>query len=337
MDGHKPSLPPIIFLIGRAGYKLKSSLSSSSSSPLFTVRPTPCGSNIHPLNPVVPFGGSVTLNCTSSCANSTHLKWESSYPGDIQQGDGWTSVSFVNITDWKFQPLCFEDPAKEPIKVLVYLYQFSPPEIYLASSVVAGHSHVIVCNVSSLKVGDKTPHNVSLSLSSGGKTLNSSQNSSSVEYASVAQFEQDGAQIFCVAQLEVGKEVLEKTANSTLKVYAGPHNVSVMSSVGTYQAGLNITVMCHADGNPFPEFEWQLPSTDNVEFSDSNRRVTIRSAQSSHNGTYRCRAQNAYGNRWADVDILYEGTSRNWVTTVVVVVVVLVLALSVGICYICRK
>ncbi|XP_077185881.1 vascular cell adhesion protein 1-like [Paroedura picta] len=301
------------------------------------VRPTPCDLSIQPVNPIVPFGGSVTLNCTSSCANDTQLKWESSVQGGIQQADGWTSVSFDNITGWDFQPLCFRGSTQDPVRTLVYLYQFSSPEIHLASDIMAGHWHTIVCNVSHWKVSDKAPHNIDLSLSSGGRILSSSQGSSSLQYASVAKLEQDGAEISCVARLELGQEVLQKTANGTLKVYAGPHNVTVSSSVSTYKAGSSITITCHADGNPDPEFAWKLPSRDNVEFSDSNRTITVRSAQGSHNGTYRCLVQNTYGNTSAELDLLYEGASRSWVPIVVVVVLALVFLFGFGVYSLIRK
>uniref|UniRef100_A0ACB8ELK9 Uncharacterized protein n=1 Tax=Sphaerodactylus townsendi TaxID=933632 RepID=A0ACB8ELK9_9SAUR len=116
-----------------------------------------------------------------------------------------------------------------------------------------------------------------------------------------------------------------------------PFNINLTSSVTSYKAGSSITVRCHADGKPFPEFTWVLPSVDNVEFSDYNRTVTIHSAQSPNNGTYQCRAQNTYGKTSAHIDILYEGKSRNWVTTVVVVVVLVLVASVFGICYLCRK
>ncbi|XP_054859125.1 vascular cell adhesion protein 1-like [Eublepharis macularius] len=297
----------------------------------------PCDQTIYPVDPAVPFGGSVTLNCTSSCANDTELNWELSVRGDTQKGPGWISVSFVNITLWDFQPVCFGDSAKAPTKMPIYLYQFSSPDIHLASEIIAGHWHTVVCNISSLKVRGQIPTNINISLSSGGRILNSSQGNSSVEYTSVAKLEQDGAEILCVAHLKVGREVLEKTANSTLKVAAQPHNISIISSVTAYKAGSNITVTCRAEGNPFPKFTWDLPSPVNVEYSNRNRTVTIHSAQSSHNGTYQCHAQNPYGSDLAHIDILYEGKSRNWVTAVVVVVVVSLLVTVFIIYYRCRK
>ncbi|XP_048343417.1 intercellular adhesion molecule 1-like [Sphaerodactylus townsendi] len=87
------------------------------------VHPVPCGLSIHPVDPIVPFGGSVTLNCTSSCANNTQLNWEISTQGEVHKADRWTSVSFVNITVWDFQPVCYGDSSGNPVKMPIYLYR----------------------------------------------------------------------------------------------------------------------------------------------------------------------------------------------------------------------
>ncbi|KAH0628773.1 hypothetical protein JD844_010285 [Phrynosoma platyrhinos] len=198
--------------------------------------------------------------------------------------------------------------------------EFSTPDIYMASEIKNGHSDRIICNISSLRVRDQISPNINISLSRGTTLLNSSYGQSSLEYSLVANLNRDdGAEIICVAQVQVGSEVLNKSATRTLKVVASPYNVSVSTNHMTYQANTNIVVTCEAEGKPFPEFLWDLPPKASVEFSNNNRTLTIQSAQSFHNGTYRCLAHNMYGNKSAQIDILYQGKSRSWIVALVVV------------------
>uniref|UniRef100_A0A670KKF6 Intercellular adhesion molecule N-terminal domain-containing protein n=1 Tax=Podarcis muralis TaxID=64176 RepID=A0A670KKF6_PODMU len=65
-----------------------------------------CNVTIHPEAPAVEFGGSVNLNCTTTCANYTQLDWEVSVGGGMQKGDGWISLNITNVSEWELQPIC---------------------------------------------------------------------------------------------------------------------------------------------------------------------------------------------------------------------------------------
>lgn len=96
--------------------------------------------------------------------------------------------------------------------------EFSSPEIHLASEVIAERREKIVCSISNLKLGNTIPP-INVTLLGDGHILNTSYSKSSVEYSFVAQPKQEGAEILCLASLQVGKEVLHKKANRTLKVW----------------------------------------------------------------------------------------------------------------------
>ncbi|XP_066474493.1 vascular cell adhesion protein 1-like [Tiliqua scincoides] len=297
-----------------------------------------CDLSIYPNESVVEFGGPINLNCTSSC--HTKLDWEVSDKQNIQKGTGWVSLSIANVTEWDLEPSCFVRDNDDPIlkKALIYVYQFATPDIFLPSHLVAGHQGKIICNISDLMVKGSIPTNISLTLSFGRTVQKSSNGTQSMEYSFVPQPHQNRQAISCVASLQVGSEVLEKRMNSTLKVEAIPYNISISGSHAMYMVGTNITLTCHAEGNPSPAFVWNLPNNSSVTYSENMNTITISSAQTSHKGIYQCKAQNKYGGRFAQVDILVEAEkSRSWVTAVVVVSVLAVVFGGGIIWYRCRQ
>ncbi|XP_061469729.1 intercellular adhesion molecule 3-like isoform X2 [Rhineura floridana] len=266
------------------------------------------------------------------------MKWEVSLKGAIEIGDGWSTLNITSATEWDLKPLCLViTEGSDPLtSAVIYVYNFSTPDIFLASEIVANRSEKIICNISSLTVGGSIPSSINISLSMGSSILNSSHGISSVEYSFVAKPQEDGDDILCVAYLQVASEVLEKSANRTLKIVASPYNVSISTNLKVYKSGASLVVKCHAEGKPFPEFSWDLPSKVGVEYSDGNKTITIHPAQVNHNGTYRCLVHNVYGNNSAKVEILYEEMSRSLVVVWVMVSLVIIGILGVIIWY-CRK
>ncbi|XP_008120634.2 intercellular adhesion molecule 3 isoform X2 [Anolis carolinensis] len=301
----------------------------------------PCKLAIQPKAPIVEFGGSVKLNCTSTCTNYTKVDWEVSFARDVKEGEGWISLNIKNVTEWTTQPLCvarYKESDSIHTRAVIYVYQFSTPDIYLASEIESGRLDKIICNISSLRVRDEISPKVSISLSRGATLLNSSYGEPSLEYSFVASLNRDdGAAIICMAWVEVGSEVLNKSATRTLNIVASPYNVSVSANPMMYKADVKIVVKCKAEGKPFPEFSWDLPSNSSVEFSSNIQILTINSAQSFHNGTYRCLARNIYGKKSAQIDILFQERSRSWIAAVVVVSLLAVVFTGGIFWYHCRK
>ncbi|XP_044299648.1 intercellular adhesion molecule 1-like isoform X2 [Varanus komodoensis] len=186
----------------------------------------PCKVTIHPQELAVEFGGPVILNCTSSCANHDKMDWEVSLQGLKEEGKGWISLNVASVTEWNFQPLCLvKNAGPETLKkARVYVYRFSTPAIHVPSEIVDGRHERILCNISSLKVRDNISSNINITLSRGGDILNSSYSSQLVEYNFVPSLQQDdGAEILCVANVQVGSEVLEKSTNTTLGIVENSH------------------------------------------------------------------------------------------------------------------
>uniref|UniRef100_A0A8C6YJY6 Intercellular adhesion molecule N-terminal domain-containing protein n=1 Tax=Naja naja TaxID=35670 RepID=A0A8C6YJY6_NAJNA len=62
---------------------------------------------IWPPNPVVKFGGSLHLNCTSNCED---IGIESAYTKvPIGNGSNWKAFLLSNLDDWAASPLCYAD------------------------------------------------------------------------------------------------------------------------------------------------------------------------------------------------------------------------------------
>ncbi|XP_007441619.1 intercellular adhesion molecule 3-like [Python bivittatus] len=301
----------------------------------------PCEVTINPKVNNVMFGASLNLTCMVSCSSYNKLRWEVALPSVTKKGDGWIDLYVANVTEWTLPLLCLVNYGvsnQTYARTEIFVYQFSTPAIYPVSEVVSDHLDKIVCNISSLKVSGSVPSNINISLSRGGSILNSSNGEPSVEYNFMANLEQDdGAEILCEANLLVGSQELRKNATRILKVVAKPYNVNISATHVTYKVDANIVVTCDAKGKPHPEFSWDLPPKADVEFSNGNKTVTIRSAKEFHNGTYRCLAHNVYGKNSAQIDIVFEGKSRIWVIVPVMTVLVLGLIIIVGVWYFCRK
>ncbi|XP_034289790.1 uncharacterized protein LOC117675359 [Pantherophis guttatus] len=299
-----------------------------------------CEVSIHPKVNAVMFGASLNLTCTVSCNNYTELRWEVALPFMLKKGDGWINLYITSVTEWALPLSClvnYGDFNQTYTRKVIYVYEFSTPVIYPVSEVLNDHLEKIVCNISSLKVRGSIPSHSNISLSRDGKILNSSHGKPSVEYNFVPNLEHDdGAEILCQANLLLGSQVLRKNANQTLKVVASPYNVSISATHVTYKVDAKIVVTCNATGKPNPEYSWELPSKVNVEFSNSNRTVTINSAKEFHNGTYRCLIHNIYGKNSAQIDIVFEGKSRNWVIAPVITMLVLGAIIIGGVVYFCR-
>ncbi|XP_063175022.1 intercellular adhesion molecule 3-like [Chroicocephalus ridibundus] len=210
----------------------------------------PCQVSIAPRDPVVEFGASLLLNCTSSCRNSSRLDWEVPVTKVGTRGPGWVSLSIPNVTDWRLKLYCygiFGD--HRPIAATtIYAYRFSPPQIYLEGDTVAGKETRVTCDVSA-RVAPPDPPDLRLTLTGGGLPP-STQRGSRLGLVFTARPEQHGREVTCEATLRLGGRTLNASTAATLWVWAAPHHVRVQASRTVFAAGDNLTVTCQAEGNP---------------------------------------------------------------------------------------
>ncbi|NXK44753.1 ICAM1 protein, partial [Chauna torquata] len=292
-------------------------------------RPEPCRVAIVPEEPVVELGSSIVLNCSSSCGNYSWLSWEVSM---VAQGPGWVSLSIPNVTEWSLELQCFGVfGARRDIAVTtLHAYRLSPPRLYLQDELVAGQPGRVSCNVTG-QVAPPGPPALTVTLRLWGHPPRTGV--PPVGFSFTAQLGQHGREVTCEATLRVGHRTVSAIAATMLWIWAAPYDVRVSASRATFGAGDNVTVTCHAEGNPHPRLHWELPPGASSEVSPHGDTVTIRDAQRVHGGTYRCLARNRYGASSASVDIPFQGSSRSVLIPVVVtlaVAMVVALVTAVG-------
>uniref|UniRef100_A0A0K8RTX4 Intercellular adhesion molecule 5-like n=1 Tax=Crotalus horridus TaxID=35024 RepID=A0A0K8RTX4_CROHD len=105
---------------------------------------------IWPPNPVVEFGGSLDLNCTSTCEN---IGIESPYTkAPIENGSNWKSFRLTNVHYWAASPLCYADcktGQKKSPKTNIIIYK--PPDHIKLDTVPkmeVGKIYNLTCRVS---------------------------------------------------------------------------------------------------------------------------------------------------------------------------------------------
>ncbi|NWQ92053.1 ICAM4 protein, partial [Burhinus bistriatus] len=277
--------------------------------------PGPCRVSISPEEPVVEFGTSLLLNCTSTCHNYSRLNWEVSVTKMGTQGPGWVSLNIPNVTDWSLELHCFGTFGEQRniATTTLHAYRFWPPQIYLEGDTVAGKEARVTCNASA-QVSPRNPPNLHLTLWGEGLPPSTGQGPT-VALDFTARPEQHGREVTCEAVLHLGRRTVNASTTATLRVWG---------ESGDGDAG--------AEGNPPPRLRWELPTNASRELRDGGTTVTIPAAYQEHGGTYRCLAENRYGTGAASVDIIFQGSSRSPLIPVAValavVTVLAVLAVS---------
>ncbi|KAM4675703.1 intercellular adhesion molecule 1-like isoform 2-T2 [Discoglossus pictus] len=59
--------------------------------------------------------------------------------------------------------------------------------------------------------------------------------------------------------------------------------------------GDSVNLTCWSDGNPQPEYDWEIPPYAEVVYTKDKSTITIAKATSSYSGTYICKARNKHG------------------------------------------
>ncbi|XP_053145172.1 intercellular adhesion molecule 1-like isoform X2 [Hemicordylus capensis] len=294
---------------------------------------------IQPERAAVAYGGSIVFNCSASCKDLTKIGLETKETTESKgNGTTWAAFQLVNVSEWDSTPKCYarcnETTTLQSATLTVYR---SPEQIVLdpLPEMEVGKEYNLTCRVTNVA----PRRNLTVTFLKGEMKLHQEafKEHSAPEAGDVvathsitAQLSDYGKEFSCQAALDLRPEgqLFEKaSSNQSLKT------VGYME----YRAGEKIEVECHGEGSPLPEFEWEVPSSLKVVFSDSNKTLTIESAEKSHNGTYRCLAHNMYGSQSAQADIIFKDRSRSWVAPVVVVMLLAAVGIGAIVWYRFRK
>ncbi|XP_032062987.1 intercellular adhesion molecule 5 [Aythya fuligula] len=209
---------------------------------------------------VVPFGGSVAINCShSGCPDhEPTLGLETSLTKNATEaGSSWQKFLLVNVSEWNPQPaLCYatcgEQRATAPAAVLVYRV---PERVVLdpVSPVAVGESRNLTC-----RVAEAAPlANLTVTLRRGGETLRTQNFGAAAGSASVAVSHlltvgpgDHGQDVTCHAELSLrphGPLFARAAVPVKLAVYALPEPPQLQAPV-RLEAGAAANASCRVVG-----------------------------------------------------------------------------------------
>ncbi|XP_078068287.1 inactive tyrosine-protein kinase 7 isoform X2 [Mustelus asterias] len=113
----------------------------------------------------------------------------------------------------------------------------------------------------------------------------------------------DSGDFQCIARNSVtGEEARTATASFNIKwIETGGVILKDPPSMSEIQTSAPITLRCHIDGHPRPNWQWfrdgiQLTDASHYTFNNKEHSLTLKSASPDDNGIYYCCARNAVGN-----------------------------------------
>ncbi|XP_063331229.1 intercellular adhesion molecule 1-like [Pelmatolapia mariae] len=144
--------------------------------------------------------------------------------------------------------------------------------------------------------------------------------------------EDDGAQYWCEAKLELGPAGPQRPPVVTSEklpaiVHYGPELMEPRNpDVITITEGDTLHLNCSSVGNPSPSYTWTLP-TDSPSYSGSV--LTIKSAGFEHKGQYICTVSNTVGTVTKEFNVDVQASHLKWIIVVVLAAVLFVFILCV--------
>ncbi|XP_066468796.1 intercellular adhesion molecule 5 [Tiliqua scincoides] len=247
---------------------------------------------VWPQNPVVEHGGSLWLNCSTSCQ-------EADARGDLEtslikerrdNGTSWAAFQLVNITEWAPAPECFFscDGAHKSVRANIMVYRI-PKQVALdlVPLLEAGTVYTLTCRIPNVA----PIQNLTVMLSKGKEILHMKtfQNHTAPEASDVvvnhtinAQQTDHRKKVTCHTALDLRPEgqLFEKSSvGQLLKVFAFPTDPQ-LQALHSIEVHAKMPVQCDVAG-VFPAEEAQFDLTFageslNFSFSVFGDRVMVR-------------------------------------------------------------
>ncbi|XP_051801803.1 cell adhesion molecule 1-like isoform X2 [Acanthochromis polyacanthus] len=258
---------------------------------------------------VVKYGDPTSATCVA-CVGVCNKHFGLEKPvGDVTVNGTTLSWTVGRLTEWNASPMCFynTESGDQCFTVLpVTVYQ--PPEnVSISFENHAGpmfehNQYTLECTVENVAPAG----NLTVTFFRGRTELSRQEYNSKQDKPENVSFplnvnvskEDDGAQYWCEAKLELGPEgpqppPVVTSERITATVHYGPH----LQKTGNLEPikiteGQSLQLNCSAVGNPSPSYVWTIPpdsqSYHSVVFDASFSVVTIKSVGFEHKGQYTC-------------------------------------------------
>ncbi|RVE75927.1 hypothetical protein OJAV_G00003600 [Oryzias javanicus] len=287
--------------------------------------------------------------CQSGCDEENSDLERSS--GTIEKNGRTIMWNVSSLTEWDTNLICFYSHQNEtqccstlsvtvyqmPVDVSLHVWNHSGP-------MLENRLYTLVCNVQDVAPIGK----LIVTFYRGQTQLGQPQFSSRIEKKPMnvtfllrfnASKEADGAQLSCVATLELGPEgpqhlSVVKSSNFTATVHYGPELQDAVKQISIYE-GETLHLNCSSGGNPDPSYTWILPFTV-TDAPNTSSVLTFESVDSQHKGQYNCTISNSVKtvSMIFEVDVQVNFLPYIIVAAVVIAAVVLIiLAVQMYHCY----
>ncbi|XP_041033035.1 vascular cell adhesion protein 1-like isoform X2 [Carcharodon carcharias] len=275
--------------------------------------------NINP--PAVEFGGSLQVNCSTTCTKPVlSVEYKPGVNPNRTKSRNWSTDYFPSVQEWDFAAPCtvFCESKMKEKKVVVTVYNREinitpPPEV-----LEVNRTYSLECT------GPRVyPNNKLILTWLRGREIIQSNFTEETGFPDedkrlrnvfsfTASMSDDGQEYTCLAEVDLGSGTTKPIATSsvTLQTHYKPGGTTIsvnnktVSEFPVYVSkGDEVTITCNSSGKPTPTVKWEdLGNGSNIEIGPPGV-LRISQATSEHQGIYKCRATNQYGIDEKEVDI----------------------------------
>ncbi|XDV12641.1 hypothetical protein PO909_001248 [Leuciscus waleckii] len=298
-----------------------------------------CPVQLNPQSVVVKYGGSVSVDCSTSVPHKG-MGWVSSEGGVPLTRDSLITWRVPELREWDIEPACFINYNKTQCTVYLPVTIYKTPDSVSISTVnhngpmMEGNQYELQCDVLNVAPVQNLTVNWYKGQTLVDQTIFTDTIKTPVSKTSKLLIRpdraDDGAQYWCEAKLELGEEGPRPPPTNTsdplsITVYFKPIiNETKLPSIVSVFRGYPVVIVCEAEGNPKPTISWNVNS-NNIVYSKT-LTITDSTPEDLH-----CIANSSAGNTTRSVKVSIQ---ENYVPIIVGIIVAVVLVIAVILVYI---